>query len=164
MFHLPWGTVAASPPFFFRQINIRLFQLLRFFGKDMHQYDLIKHLKEIEDTVLVRTVAYSQFSYFSSDKVSIGSLEVWPLFFQEGQIGSHLGPCLFVQAVKKIIERRIASLSGIEDQIVQAHLRAMAFIYIMFDVLSSDLLPFALSRFRFGAKTAFFAWGTHHAR
>ena len=49
----------------------------------MHQHNLIKHLKKVEDAKLVGAVMYSQFPYFTSDNISIGPLEIWPLLFQE---------------------------------------------------------------------------------
>jgi hypothetical protein len=58
----------------------------------MYQHNLIKHLEEVWDAGLAGTVMYSQFSYFTPDNISIGPLEIRPLFFQERQARSHLGP------------------------------------------------------------------------
>lgn len=49
----------------------------------MHQHNLIKHLKEVQDAKLVGTVMYSQFPYFTPDNISIGPLEILSLLFQE---------------------------------------------------------------------------------
>lgn len=42
----------------------------------MCQYDMITHLKEIENTVLIRTLVYSQFPDFPSDGIGIWPLEM----------------------------------------------------------------------------------------
>jgi len=76
-----YSTSPRKPPnpvfhAFFSQVNILLFQLLCFFGEPMHQHNLIKHLKKIEDAKLVGSVMYSQFPYFTSDDIRIGPLEI----------------------------------------------------------------------------------------
>ena len=48
----------------------------------MCQYNLITHLEEIEDTVLIRTLLYPQLPNFSSDDISIRPLEMRPMLFR----------------------------------------------------------------------------------
>ena len=56
----------------------------------MYQHNLIKHLEEIENAVLVRAMMYPQLSYFTPDNVGIGPLEIRPLLLQERQVAATL--------------------------------------------------------------------------
>jgi hypothetical protein len=65
------------------QLDVLLFQLLRLLGKSVDQNDLISHMKEIEDTVLIGSIMYSQLPNFLSYDIRVGPFQVRPIFFEQ---------------------------------------------------------------------------------
>jgi hypothetical protein len=121
----------------FSEFDVFLFQLLRLLGKGMEQNDLIPQLKEIENTILIGAMMNSQLPDLPSDDVSIGPFQIRPLLFEQRQMRCNLCPGLLIQAIEKLINRRVASLSRVQDKIEQSALRTALSLYIIFDVMSS---------------------------
>lgn len=85
----------------------------------MEQNNLIVHVKEIKNSVLIRAVMNPQLSDFPSNDIRIGPLKIRPFFLQERQICSYLSTRLLVQFIKEFIDGRIASLCCIQNKTIQ---------------------------------------------